>query len=59
MLNILDNEIAIEKIRKYTTLTPKEITNRVTPSLNAKRNILFKEITDIDNAASMSVELYK
>ena len=42
VLNILDNEIAIEKIRKYTTLAPKEITNRVTPSLNAKRNIVFK-----------------
>ena len=49
VLNILDNKIVIEKIRKYTTLTPKEITNTVTSSLNAKRNIVFKEITDTAN----------
>ena len=46
VLNKLDPEFVIEKIRKYTTLVPKEMTNKVTSSLNAERYIIFKEITN-------------
>ena len=46
VLDVLDPDFVIEKIRKYTTLASKEMTNRVTPSLNAKRNIVFKKINN-------------
>ena len=52
MLDVLDPDFVIEKIRKYATLDPDEMTNRVTTSsLNVERYIIFKKITnkiDID-----------
>ena len=52
-------DFVIEKIRKYTTLVPKEMTNKVTSSLNAERNIIFKKITDIDNTAECRITYIK
>ena len=49
VLDVLDSDFVIEKIRKYTTLASKEMTNKVTSSLNAERYIIFKEITDTAN----------
>ena len=51
IFDVLDPDFVIEKIRKYTTLASKEMTNKVTSSLNAERTIIFKKITnkiDID-----------
>ena len=47
VLDVLDPDFVIEKIRKYTTLASKEMTNRVTTSsLNVERYIIFKKINN-------------